>query len=107
MALEEVIKKSFADLVQNSAAKLASGMLTTRTYASVLAPKMTKTAVRIRIEGAAKFQPEELPSKAQEDIQDAYAIPQRRSNDPNMFVQLAFQRDAALNMRQPRYHQGN
>lgn len=34
-------------------------------------------------------------------IQDAYSIRRVRSNDTEMFVQSASQRDVALNMRQP------
>ena len=76
-------------------------MLPTRTYASVLAPQLTKTAAQIRIDDAVKLQPQELLLKAQQYIEGAFAIRQIRSNDTEVFVQSVFQRDTALNMRQP------
>ena len=41
------------------------GAPATRTYALVVSPQLTNTAVRIRIDRAEKLQPEELLSKAE------------------------------------------
>ena len=70
MALEEVVKNSLADPVRNAAQGVATGMPQPRTYASVVASQITKTAVRIRIDGADKLQPEELLSKAKGTFKD-------------------------------------
>ena len=101
IALEEVVKKSIADAARQAAPVVSSGKPQPRTYASVVAPQMTKTAVRIRIDGANKLQLEKLLSKTKEHIQGAHAIRQMRSNDTEVFVKSASQRGAALNMRQP------
>ena len=101
MALEEAVEKSLANPVRNAAPGIASRKLQLMSYASVLPLQMTKTAVRIRIDGADNLQPQELLSKAKEYIKGAHVIRQMRSNDTEVFVQSAFQRDAALNMRQP------
>ncbi|CCU75202.1 AIR1 domain-containing protein [Blumeria hordei DH14] len=101
MAIEEVVKKSFADPALVSAPAVTSGAPTLRSYASVVAPQMTKTAVRIRIDGAQNLQPDELLSKAKQHIEGAFAIRQMRSHDTEVYVQSASQRDAALKMCQP------
>ena len=101
MALEEVVKKSLEDPARRATPAVVSGAPLLRSYASVVAPQMTKIAVRIIIDGAQNLQPQELPSKAQQHIQGAYAISQMRSTDTEVFVQSVSQRDAALNMRQP------
>ena len=69
MALEEVVKKSLAVPARNATPGVTTGI-----YASVVAPHMTETAVRIRIDGAEKLQLKELLSKAQQHIQGAFAI---------------------------------
>lgn len=51
--------------------------------------------------GAEKIQPAKLLSRAKEHIPGAYAIRKRRSNDTEVFVASASQRDAVLNMPQP------
>lgn len=79
---------------------MATGMLQSRTYAFVVAPQITKTAVRIRIDGAEKLQVEELLSKSKEHVHDTYAIHKMRSTDTEMFVQSASQRDTVLKMLQ-------
>lgn len=58
-------------------------------YASVVAPKITKTAVCIRIDEADKLQPEELLSKVKEHIQSPYAIRKMCSKETEVFVQSA------------------
>ena len=68
MALEEVVKKSLADPARRAAPAVVSGALPPRSYASVVAPQMTKTAVRIRIDDAQNLQSQELLSKAQQHI---------------------------------------
>lgn len=97
LALEEAVKKSLAEPARN-AAPIISGPPAPRTYASVAAPPMAKTAVRIRVEGAKDMQPAQLLMRAQKHIPGAYAVRQMRSNDTEVFVQSATQRDVALNM---------
>ena len=65
MALEEIVKKNLADPARNATPGVATGMPQLRTHASVVAPQMTKTAVRIRINGADKLQLQELLSRVQ------------------------------------------
>ena len=90
--------KSLVDPAREAAPAVVSGATTPRSYASVVAPQMTKTTVPIRINGARDLQPQELLSKAKEHIQGAYAIRQIRGIDTEVFIQSASQRDAALNM---------
>ena len=45
MALEEVFKKRFADPARKAAPTVTSGALPSRSYASVVAPQTTKTAI--------------------------------------------------------------
>ena len=58
MALEEVVKKSFTDSARKAASAVTSGAPIPRSYASVVALHITKTVIRIRIDGADKLQPE-------------------------------------------------
>ena len=99
IALEQVVKKNLADPVRNAASGVATGMPQIRTYASVVVQQISKTAVRVRIDGADKLWPEELLSRAKEHIDGAYAVRLMRSNDTENYVQSASQRDAAQNMR--------
>ena len=101
MALEGVVKRDIGDPARNAAPEVATEMPQPRIYASVVPPRMTKIAVRIRIDGAEELQPEDLPSNAKQRIHGAFVICQMRSNDTELFVQSASQREAALNMRQP------
>lgn len=102
LALEQVVKKSLADTARKASTLSVSGSPTQKTYASVVAPQMNRAAVRIRMEGAKEMQPTELLIKAKEHIKGAYAVRQLRSNDTEVFVQSTSQRDAALNMAQPK-----
>ena len=101
LALEEAVKKSLVDPARKAGPSMVSGAAAQKTYASVTAPPMAKTAVRIRVEGSKDMQPTELLTKAQKHIKGAYAVRKPRSNDTEVFVQSASQRDAALNMAQP------
>lgn len=83
---------------------MSSGKPPPKTYASVVAPQTAKTAktmFRIRIVGVKNLQAKELLSRAKQHIEEAFAIRLMRSNGNFLFAQSAFQRDAALNMRQP------
>lgn len=100
IALEKTVRKSLEAIPQKSSS-MAVETVGKRSYASVVAPKMDKTAVRIRITGAQDMQPGELLSRAKEHIPGAYAVRKMRSNDTEVFVTSASQRDAALNMPQP------
>lgn len=57
---EEVVKKSLADPARTVVPTTGSGLSATKTYASVVAPPMVKTVVRIRAERATDLQPQEL-----------------------------------------------
>lgn len=48
------------------------------------------------------MQPTELLNKAKLHIDGAYSVRQLRSNDTEVFVQWVAQRDAALDMAQPK-----
>ena len=102
LALEKAVTKSLEEPVRKTAPQSTQGMGGRPTYASVVAPPATKAAVRIRIQGADKMQPAELLNKAKTHIEGAYAVRQLRSNDTEVFVQSISQRDAALNMAQPK-----
>ena len=90
MTIEEVVKKTLADLFRNATPGVTSGLLPPRTYVSVVAPEMTKTKVRIRIDGAQNPLSWELLSNSKQHIQDTNVIRQMRSNDTEVFVQSAF-----------------
>ena len=55
MTLEGFVKMSPVDPVLNAASGVVSGMMTIRTYASVIAPQMAKTVVRLGIDRADKM----------------------------------------------------
>ena len=100
-ALEDAVWKSIKEpSPQPSNPKLAP-QVKDGSYAAVAVSSSSKPAVRIRISCAEKLQPEQLLSMAKEHIHGAYAVPQMRSNDKEVYVQSAIQRDAALNMPQP------
>lgn len=69
------------------------------TCAPLVAPQMAKTEVRVRTDGARNLQQEMLLSKSRKHIRGAFANLQMLSNDTKVFVQSAFQRDEALNIR--------
>lgn len=102
LALEKAVTKSHEEPVRKMAPLSTQGMGGRRTYALVVAPPATKAAVRIRVEGADKIQPAELLNKAKIHIEAAYAVRQLRRKDTEVFVQSISQRDAALNMAQPK-----
>lgn len=99
-ALEETVKKSLEVSSRNSAS-IAPSQGSKPSYATVAAAAPAKTAVRIRVSGAEKMQPEQLLSLAKQHIHGAYAVKQMRSHDTEVYVQSSVQRDAALNMPQP------
>lgn len=102
IALEEAVKKGFQGATRQAVSSLAApGPGVRPIYASVAAPQATKTAFRIRIAGSEMMQPQKLLAVAKEHIRGAYAVRSMRSNDTEVFVQIASQRDAALNMPQP------
>ncbi|KAI6248149.1 hypothetical protein HI914_03755 [Erysiphe necator] len=77
-----------------------SFQLHNNTYASIVAPPVTNTVVRIRVPWASEIQPSELLSIAQQKIKGAYTIRQMRSNVTEVFVQSPTQRDAVLKIAQ-------
>lgn len=98
LALEEVVRKSFKELFPQVVPKVGTQMGLRPTYAAVAAPLVNKTTVRIRIPGSEEMLPTQLLTLAKEHIQEAYAVRQPRSQDTEVLVHSASQRDAALNM---------
>lgn len=100
-ALEEVVKKSLAEPARRAVLPTVSGQPAQKIYASVVAPLIGKMAVSIRVESAENMQQAELLLKAKEHIKGAFTVRKLRSNDTELFVESASERDAALNMTQP------
>lgn len=91
-ALEEVVKKGFEQTPRPTTVKNGSFQAADSTYALIVTPPATKAVVWIRVPGVSEMQPSKILSIAQQNIKEAYAIRQMRSNDTEVLVQSSTQR---------------